>query len=86
MHYPVIAANSLPRLQVKVDDEIWREGRDLYSKVFVPYTHCILGGSTMVSTVCGPVPLSIPPGMQAATLLVLLHLGLLLFGALSWQV
>jgi len=56
------------RVHVKQHSAFEREGNDIRSTVYVPYTMLTLGGATSVETVDGPGDLKIPEGTTSGTI------------------
>lgn len=67
-------------LSVQPDERFERRGDDLLTRQRFPYPLLVLGGSTEVESLDGPVSLEIPPGCQAGQRLRLRGLGVPLRG------
>lgn len=55
------------RIRIKRDPNFRREGNDILSIAYIPYSLMALGGKIQVDTVDGPVELKIPEATQAGT-------------------
>ncbi|MCW1892429.1 MAG: molecular chaperone DnaJ [Candidatus Uhrbacteria bacterium] len=56
-------------IRVSKDSRFVREGNDVMSEVFIPYSTCALGGSATIDVVGGSADLVIPSGTQSGTVL-----------------
>jgi molecular chaperone DnaJ len=56
-------------LRVSKDSRFVREGNDVLSEVFAPYSVCALGGTIAIDVVGGSSDLAIPGGTQSGTVL-----------------